>query len=492
MTVPPDGSNLLLSLVAALLRLPCLTELADRNLVVRLLGYELGPLEIEENPRAFRHLLSIVEACHRHPDGLTKLLNIIVHLDQESKNLPGVRRIIDEMTALEVWPTGERDQVFRLLSGMVFADIVELYRQVAGDNAPRLPAQTTYREVFLTLETLNAGPNGLPRPIVFVEHLADRVRPELAIELRRWADRQAARLKLLTELQALRRTFKRPPPGPPPNSPAYLVLQLQHEGPTGNRLRLCHWQQLDMSDGWHPERGEDFVGSLDEVKMRIATLIEGVEANWARHQPEIRVEVVLAGELLNLDIDQWPWEAASPIPAPVGCHFPVVIRSLERMRSGQWHRAWHTRWTTLITQLRSHGAIAAQSGLHGKAGDEQALRALTADFEKNPELVSLTLSAPPRPDMVGRDEIAVGLRAGVPIMVWHREDCGSEDFVSIVQELLHGDGPDTLLERARRVRATAHAADSGHVGHHLALLWDDPNRTVIPCDPTPPRGASAA
>jgi len=228
------------------------------------------------------------------------------------------------------------------------------------------------------------------------------------------------------------------------------------------------------------------------VKHQIAMLIEGIETDWARHQPDIRVEVVLSGELLNLDVDQWPWEVESKIPAPVGSHFPVVVRSLERMKSGKWHRAWHARWQTLNGQLSSDGTIAPRCVLRAQSSDDQALRALTADLEKDPELVSLVLSAPPRPELVGQDELAVALRAGVPIIVWHREDCRSEDFVSIAQELLHGDGPSTLLERSRQVRATAHAADSGHAGRHLTLLLDDPNRIVIPSDPTPPKGVSAA
>jgi hypothetical protein len=325
-----------------------------------------------------------------------------------------------------------------------------------------------------------------------VEYLADQVRSELGIELRRWADRQAARLELLTELQALRRTFRRPPSGPPPNSPAYLVLQLQQEGVAGDRFRLSHWRQLDVSRGWHPERGDDYTGLLVDVKHRFATLIEGVEADWARYQPDIRLEVVLSGELLNLAVDQWPWESDTPIPEPVGCRFPVVLRSLERMKSKKWHRAWHSRWAKLNQHLNSKGAIAAEYGLLGKSGDEQALRALTAELENYPQLVALTLSAPPQPALVGRDELAVGLRAGIPIITWHREDCGSEDFVVMAQELLHGDGPETVLERTRQVRAMAFASDTRHVGHHVALLWDDPERIVIPADPSPPKGVSAA
>lgn len=486
------GSGTLWPLVRALQQLPCLASLGERNFVVRMLADEFGQFQVDEHPSAVRHLYSIVEVCCRRPDGLNKLLEVVSRLDQGTRHLVEVERIIADRTALELWPAEDRDQVFALLSGIVFPDLVALYRQVAGASAPELPAQTTYREVFRTLETLNADPAGLPKPIVFVEHLASRVRPELSIELRRWADRQASRLGIITELQALRRAFQAPPPGPPPNSPAYLVLLLQHAGLTGDRYQLCHWYQLDLSDGWHPERGEDFVGSIGQIKHRVAELIESVETAWARYQPEIRIEVVLSSELLNLDVDQWPWEADTALPIPVGCRYTVAIRSLERMQTGKWHRPWHARWAVLNTQLNATGAIAPESGRRGESGDEKALRNLIADFENNSQLVSLMLSEPPRPAAGGRHEVTVGLRAGVPIMVWHRQDCDSADFLATVQELLHGDGLGSVLQRTRQIRANAFVADSSHVGHFLALLYDDPERLIVPSDVGPPRGASVA
>jgi hypothetical protein len=269
------------------------------------------------------------------------------------------------------------------------------------------------------------------------------------------------------------------------------VLLLNYEGGSGERYRLSHWRQLDLTTGWHPERGDDIIGSIDQIRRRIAILIEGVEVDWARYQPDIRIEIVLSSELLNLDIDQWPWESDSLLPEPVGCRYAVVIRSLERMQRKQWHRTWHARWEALNRQLKNNGAIVPSSGRRGESSAEPALRALAADFENDSEIVCLVLSAPPQAAAAGRDEVTVGLRAGVPIMVWHRKDCGSE-FESAVRELLHSTGPGTILQRMRQLRANAFAEDGPHVGDHLTLLWDDPERIVVPSDAGPPKGESAA
>jgi len=483
--VTPSNGGTLWPLVKAMAQLPCMGSAQDRNFIVRLLADRLGAvLQIEESPKSHVHILNIVEVANRRSDGLVALLHVVREIDDGTIYLREVERIIEERTALPLWPEEEREELFALLRGVIFPDLLELYRQVAGVGAPELPAETTYREVFLTLETLNADPDGLPKPIVFVEHLASGRRSELAMELRRWADRQASRLGVITSLQKVRRDSKAPLPGPPPNSPAYLVLLLRRIGLSGDRFQLDNWTQLDLTEGWHPEHGDHFTGTIDEVKRQVATLIEAVETKWARYQPDIRIEMVLSGELLNLDVDQWPWEVESSQPVPIGCRYAFAIRSLERMQTGKWHRTWHVRWSILAGQL-NNGAIPRESARRLEATD--TIRSLVADFETNPNVVSMQLSKPPDPAAEGGDEVFVGLRAGLPIIVWHREDCDSDEFLTAVAELLHGDGPGDVLQRLRQIRTTAYRSHAGHVGHHLALMWDDPDRLVVPADLGPPR-----
>lgn len=489
----PSNGGTLWPLVKALERLPCMGSTQERNFIVRLLADRLGGvLPIEESPKAHVHIFNIVEVCDRRPDGLARLLDVVREMDGGTIHLRDVEGIIEERTALPLWPEEEREELFALLRGVIFPDLLELYRQVAGVGAPELPAETNYREVFVALETLNADPDGLPKPIRFVEHLASGRRSELAMELRRWADRQASRLGVITSLQKVRRDSKAPLPGPPPNAPAYLVLLLRRVGLSGDCFQLDNWSQLDLAEGWHPEHGDHFTGTIEEVKRQVATLIEAVETKWAKYQPDIRIEMVLSGELLNLDVDQWSWEVESSQPVPIGCRYTFAIRSLERMQTGKWHRTWHVRWSVLAGQLEN-GAIPPESARRMEATD--TIRTLVADFETDRNVVSMQLSKPPDSAAEGGDEIFVGLRAGLPIIVWHREDCDSDEFLTSVAELLHGDGPGDVLQRLKQIRTTAYRSHAGHVGHHLAFMWDDPDRLVVPADlgpPPDPREASVA
>jgi hypothetical protein len=351
--------------------------------------------------------------------------------------------------------------------------------------------QTTYEEMFLTLEMLNSGTDGVPKPLVFVEHLAARVRLDLALELRRWADRQATRMSLSSQLREVRRQLPRTsiPTSPQPRTAAYIVFALRPEGTAGHRYRLSHWQQLDTSAGWYPQPGEDVTGSLSAVKRQVATLIEHVEGEWAQYVPDIRVEFVLPMNMLNYDVDQWPWEIESRIPQPMGCRLSVVVRSSDRIRFKKWHRYWHARWQKLESHVYSSGAIPPEAGHWNRADDRRALRELTSHFDEHPDIVALMLSAPPR-SANHFDELVVGLRAGIPIMIWHREDCSTEEFLTAVKDFLHTSSPGHLLDRVRVLRSAAFAeADENHVGNHLTVLWDDPVRPVVPDRAGPPEEA---
>ncbi len=493
------GGGVAWPLVQALQRVACLVDLNGRRLVLQIVSDELGyPLPVLEYSQTTLHLYTIVEACRQRPNGLVTLLEVLEKFEPGTKAIAAVRQIVAEMTALGSWSELERRQLFILLSGIVVPDIPEIYGQVAGVTAPPLRPEATLEDVFLLLETLNAGPDGIPKSLLFLEHLATRVRFDLAAELREWVESKTDRMNLSAELRAFRSQVlpsRRFPAPPKPRSEAYLVFLLQPDGPSGDQFRLSHWQQLDLSGGWFPERGKDYVGPFDAVKRHVAVIAERVEGDWARYDPDIRLDFVLSRELLHLDVDQWQWEADTVLPEPLGCHFPLGVRSLERMKARKWHRAWYARWRELTAQAGTGGPIVLESGFWGPREGGCNLRELTSKFEAAPALVAFVLSAPPRRQAVTGDEIEVGLRAGFPVIVWHRENCESEEFFRTVKELLHDDDQARhLLERLRLIRLAAFAEDPGgnHVGSQLAVIWDDPERLVIPEQPGAPEAVPTA
>ncbi|MBP2323195.1 hypothetical protein JOF56_003580 [Kibdelosporangium banguiense] len=479
--------SVLWPLVEALQKVPCMADANGRRLVLRIIGDELGrPFMVDEHSQTTMHLFSIVDACRQSPEGLRALVKALEYVEPGALSTNGVRQIVTQMVPLDSWTHQEQRELFALLAGIIVPDIVEVYRFVAGPNAPKLGDQTTFEEMLLALDTLNAGVDGLPRPLVFVEHLAARVRLDLATKLRNWVDLQATRINLFAELQEVRRQLGRAaiPTSLQPRLPAYIVFLLQYEG-LGSRYRLSYWRQLDVTGGWYPERGDDFIGTLDEIKHHVAALIECVESEWANYVPDIRVEFVLPLTLLNLAVDQWQWEVESPLPQPMGCRFSVVVRSLERMQWRKWHRHWYARWAELESQVYSSNSVIAECGYWSRAADLPGLRELTSYFERHGNVVALMLCAPPLPPAF--DELMVGLRAGIPVVVWHRKGAADEEFVATVNAFLHAAGTGHLLDRVRVVRSNAFVeSDQCHVGAHMTVLWDDPKRVVVPDRPAPP------
>jgi hypothetical protein len=490
--------GLLWPLVQALSQLPSLLSMAVRDQVVGLLDERLGvDFTVEPNKRPVRHLFAIAEACCQRPGGLDALLEALGEVESDSSALSAVGDAIRDMSALELWSDEDREALLNLLADVVVPEVAEIFHAVAGDSVPRLHGQTSYLEMFESLEALNADPSGVPRPLVFIEHVAARVNADLAGELRRWSDEQATRMDLHAELAEVRRVAVEDPAAicsPPQNSKAYIVVQIQREGPSGERYRLSHWRQLDLSAGWAPIRGEDVLGDREIMRRHVGMLVERAEIDWLAYQPEIRLEFVLAYENLDLDVEQWAWETDSPIPEPLGCRYTVSIRSLERMELVKYHRSWRRRWASLRAQVDSYGAIPPIACHRTRSHDAESLSSLMAELNRRPELVALVLSEPPQRKNAGRDEFAVAVRAGVPVIAWLRDPDPPPAFLAAIEEMLCGvDDADHLLERVRRARNTALEHGPGqHFGSRFALVYDDPFHDVVPTRPTPPEGASVA
>ncbi|MEU4525727.1 hypothetical protein AB0F52_44265 [Amycolatopsis sp. NPDC024027] len=131
----------------------------------------------------------------------------------------------------------------------------------------------------------------------------------------------------------------RPPPGPRPTPSSCC-------NPRADRRQLPVVPLAPprrFRRGWFPERGQDYIGGFEEIKYKVAVLAEQLEGKWAPYDPDIRLDFVLSRDLLHLDVDQWQWEAETAVPKPLSCHFPLGVRSLERMKLRKWHRARFVR-----------------------------------------------------------------------------------------------------------------------------------------------------
>jgi hypothetical protein len=211
----------------------------------------------------------------------------------------------------------------------------------------------------------------------------------------------------------------------------------------------------------------------------VADLVAEAESGWAKDASDIRIEFLLPYALVNLPVDQWDLEPGSVLPRPLGLHYQVAIRSLDRARAPKWHREWRQRWE-LLKQVPTGAPTPGEYWLWSTGTKTRHLTALDAKLAARKEVVSLVLSSVPHG--AERGELMVGVRAGVPVMIWHRTESTRPAFEAEVKAMRD---LTELVEKLRLLRAKAKQSSrpDSHVGSRVSLLWDDPDRPVEPLDP---------
>ncbi|MGV9364729.1 VMAP-C domain-containing protein [Amycolatopsis sp. NPDC003731] len=468
---PPAAAGSLGPLVDALSRTEVLREPHARALAIDLLRRQLGAeFDVPEQPSFRLHLYALVVACERHPYGIQALLDVLEELEPDPSGVESIRTAAAELSPLSWLPPDDRGRLFRLFAAGRWVRLEEDYRAAAGPYVPEPDEPPTGpRAYFEELERLNAPPSGIPPALVFVERLAAQAEPGLAAELRQWNRATAVRLGVpvptLTE-----------PVGAAAGAGAYLVIRLEQDVVAPDRLQARYWTQLGSGA---VRAGEEFEGGPAQMREHIAALVRQAEAGWAADAAFIRVEFLLPRALLGLPIDQWPGELPGEPPQPLGLRHQIVVRSLDRAHTPHWHRSWRRRWESL-TRL---GSLEADQVVWADPREQADVRRLDAALATSDQVMLVLPQPPAASESIAGDEVVVGLRAGVPAMLWLRDRRFSADFREVAPLLLHA-GPD-LPESMRLLRGEAFGAGDPetHVGSHVTLLWDDPGRLVEPSGP---------
>ncbi|MER6631132.1 hypothetical protein ABT301_23425 [Streptomyces sp. NPDC000987] len=480
-------NELIVSIVDALQGSPTVNQSSSRELWREMLAGELAaPVEPFGGDRLRPWLLQVVRMCTEVGDGLACLVRALEYVEQQSATVAGLWPLVDEWEAFDFYPKdADLRQLMPVLLSMNSPDLPLMARRASRSRVQELPpwCQTAW-QVFLRLSGVNSPDAELPPGMAFLALAADRLmedgRPDDAELLRRFNRGQAKALGH----ESLLAGWQHPEfPAPEPSLiPAYLLIQFEPDRMDPDRYYLSHWRQSD-SEGWHPVRGETENLGRDDLPGAVEKLIEQAEALWADLRQPVILEFVLPWELLNEPVEWWPKESDSDAPTPLTLDYPVVVRSLERLQRAAWHRPWHNKWR----QLRERPA---DSHPHWSRPDDEDgyFFHLERELKEDSHAVCLVLSRPPDDDSgIGRREVLAGLRAGVPAMIWHRADCSDPTFQDAVSEILQDRELGSLVERVGRWRNKALALGPGgwdqHVGRHLAILLDDPERKPGPAGP---------
>lgn len=475
--IPPQLED---ELVRMLLRIDGISDPRARGLHISLFQgrYPARP-EVERHPEDdFEDVRGLLRACLDRPGGMRTLSAVLE--PGGTHPVPRAIQEFDELVKLRFPPPlltyEERDRLYELLGQVDARDLPpDLARRAVGPVGPTLEAHPEdLIDVAEELEEVASRTDGLPPLLVYAGLVARLLADETGPQLRQWAETTAKRLQLpySTLNSTIEQEARLSHSHPAVPSPWYLVVELHEDGAAPDHYQMT----VSLQGATEPGRGllvDDEPRRLWELPARLEAGLAAVPADVIR-SGRLTVEFVLPRALLNEPVDEWRI-GADNVPQRLSLAYPVHVRSQERARSPGLRAAWLRRWEA----VKQYGPNRRDRHVYWiDRPDDSPPEVLQTQVGYDDLLLCLAIGHAPQayPDRA-RDLVRIGWAGGVPIMLWCRDDREFSEFRSAVQDMLRAGGLSGLPEQVHRLRNLPEgAADRGHLGRQLTLLWDDADR----------------
>ncbi|MFD9699075.1 hypothetical protein [Lentzea sp. NPDC059081] len=383
-------------------------------------------------------------------------------LHGENSAPPPPRAEPAEQVVLPLNPVDERDELESHLFKIDLPHLTSLVSQATG-AAVAVESFSSVWEAYRHLTDFNAGPDGVPPAVKFVEIVAQKVGGDTGARLQEWVDQSARKLRRTPVLEEQRETRLAAQPDPQ----LHLVFAIEPDSIDSDRCILSSWRQDNPLD-WPPQRNGVHELSISDLEYQVDEVIVQAEGAWSDQAASVTLEFLTARQLLQLPIYSWRKEHSSGDPRPLVLDYTLIMRSLERMNAKHWHRPWRARWTSMLENPvaeRIHSPGASRTG-------ENPIDAVLSDSR----WIGLVMDEPPsvRPESrTAPESLTAALRAGLPLVLWH-PSAAPEDLRALVDRL--AGGPGGVLDLPEQRRAAHLSADADALVRELVVLWDDPNR----------------
>lgn len=361
------------------------------------------------------------------------------------------------------------------------SDLLRAAYQSACPNDWRGPRPADLSDMVATLETMVLDAQGDLPVLKFAAHLlaSETLPAPLPPLLQTWAEQQnpqfdqvvqrarqavvAAGLATLAEphLMVLVRRSNQQSSNPQQFQDQYFVDAWMVPNVATYRA--------ESGEGCHALTVEHDTYAIAQLPELIGTLLDQCE-NYSTSRPVI--EIFLPLEQLNEPVDCWPRvDEFAIVQTPICCDYRVAVRSQERLAPTyrRNYATWRDRWRSLQNVAPSPIATAFDSA------DCANLQALALKLIAQKHIAGLTVTQPTRlPDV-----FRLILQTAMPLALWVRQNSSELDQPQCDQALaLLLDGcASKLSERVQQQRIESLEQDTNaHIGHYLALLWEDPYR----------------
>ncbi len=442
--------------------------------------------DIDRSDGDYDATIAIVNACAAHPGALHFLAEQLVTF-QASEDIhvsPLIAAAIEEVDPSPLLIPDERNILYRLLDSIdsyVRADMVIRSYQEAVPPLGRSEIDSLdLPSVVRKLESATAVLSDLPPLIHFIEELCRQLPAAKATDLHDWVDDFARRVSIdRGHIEHLRLSsaplFSRPAMG-------YLLTEVTPYGADSERylprisLRQTA-QSGQLTQGlllYPPEDRMDDPVLWSEVPELFDSALSRVWASSVVPMNDLVIEFLLPFPLVSEPVDQWEIETTGPTHM-VGYDHVVVVRIWDRVANQSFLNRSMPYWQEKSSRLNREGA----GVLWVDPDDMQYITGrLYIDLVPDGE-PCLGLLRPPRLPLVpGNDAVSIGIRTGVPAMIWCRDETISPSFASRVSDYLARHGlpelPGFILELRRESVRTGDP-----VGANITLVWDLADRPAL-------------
>jgi len=450
-------------------------------------------------------VVSIFIACLSTPDGVGQLAWRLYQLDNGSsawRELDGLVRNLYQASVtyarlqqlqlllqplklpLDVLPNAYRASAPEASALPIGDEITLLPRMLA--KLGELPQPGKF---LLPGETPRAEDNILPIT-EFAAHLAQYARQmrqqNIQKDIESWIKARAQEQG--EDVAQYMTTLKKKLQASAPASIAYLLIVVEPQDEQTFEIRA--W--LLDNQNQPAEKTEPYISPKPVVFTNVPGCMSEIRRKYAAYlSRDLTIEVFLSDkDLLCCAVDHWRVDsglAHIEFDIKFGIMHKLVVRSLERAQNMLIRNFWQEKWNMFqsFMQAEKFATDGNDPKMKGPCWvcEEQDYKNREALFGvlNRYDIVCLTMGFVPSSPEDTNIRAAI-LAAGIPIVLWPREKMKSlagafnrfkaqlADFFQSPQELLNL--PDWVFTQ----RVEAVEAGDDHHGHHLTLLWDDPNR----------------
>ena len=407
----------------------------------------------------------LVEQLMWRDTAMWVFVDTIADLYGQFQLVESARAAVRAILAEPVLAREHRQAAHQLCENLTCANAAALFRASVADAGHILTSDASnVRAVLNELENLPVRTDGLHPIVAFIAYLACEQQPEYGEKLRLWAESRVGNSTPL--LQALHKIWERGNMAAGAE-PKYCVVRLDVDGLDSDRFLVSVMFQEGTAQ-LEPLRPPDDQTYTEE---QVRTLL-GVALNQPQlaNAGNLSFEFFLPAPLINLPVDQWDVGYGD---FRLGLQYPVVVRSLERIRHvTNAAQEWRSKWSK-VDAARFHSSDSSVVWITQEAQKDRNRLYVRLSSGEGPLCALLQVS--PEPDRC--EALMAALRAGVPALLWCRND--GEDVWAGLGPLMNqaaplGELPWRIFEFRRE--SVDQGAGERHLARHLTLLWDDPGR----------------